>query len=93
MIRVEQLYPFPEQELIIELQKYAADLDVVWCQEEPKNQGAWYMIRHHLTTCLNGAQSLQYAGRKGSAAPAVGYASLHKRQQQDLVNAALGVNA
>lgn len=89
IIRIEQLYPFPERELVQELQHYKKAKEVVWCQEEPLNQGAWYSIYHHLIVCISKEQSLNYAGREASAAPAAGYKSLHVEQQKALVNAAL----
>src|SRR3546814_1269843 len=69
LIRVEQLYPFPRELLAAELKRYKAT-DVVWCQEEPHNQGAWYQIRHHLVACLSPKQTLHYAGRARSPSPA-----------------------
>jgi 2-oxoglutarate dehydrogenase E1 component len=51
LLRVEQLYPFPRR-LAAELKRYAKATEVVWCQEEPQNQGAWYQIKHHLQACL-----------------------------------------
>src|SRR3546814_20844827 len=68
LIRVEQLYPFPRELLAAELKRYKAT-DVVWCQEEPHNQGAWYQIRHHLVACLSPTQALQHAGRARSPSP------------------------
>lgn len=91
IIRVEQLYPFPESELIQELKKYPNAIEIVWCQEEPRNQGAWYSTQHHVRNCLGKEQELIYAGREDSAAPAVGYHSLHIQQQQDLINKAIGI--
>ncbi len=90
VIRVEQLYPFPEQELSAELKKYANAKEIVWCQEEPKNQGAWYSTQHHLQASLAAGQQLIYAGRGDSAAPAVGYFHLHEQQQEFLVQEAMG---
>ncbi len=58
----------------------------MWCQEEPKNQGAWFITRHRLVNCLTENQKLSYAGRAASAAPAAGYPALHKQQQVDLVD-------
>ena len=69
--------------------RYANAREVVWCQEEPQNQGAWYQIRHRLQESLNANQSLLYAGRGGAAAPAAGVYPLHAAQQQALVEAAL----
>ena len=89
ILRVEQLYPFPETELKKQLDLYPAALVVVWCQEEPKNQGAWYNIQHHLVAIITQQQQLQYAGRQAAAAPAVGYLHLHQEQQAALVNDAL----
>ena len=68
---------------------YAAALVVVWCQEEPRNQGAWYHIKHNLLAVITEQQQLQYAGRQAAAAPAVGYLHLHQAQQAALVNDAL----
>lgn len=90
IVRIEQLYPFPEKELTVELKKYPNAKDVIWCQEEPQNQGAWYSSQHHFHECLGKDQTLTYAGRESTAAPAVGYASLHNVQQKTLVNDALG---
>ena len=89
IVRVEQLYPFPRALLAAELKKYGNAADVVWCQEEPMNQGAWYQIRHHLQACLGDAQNLHYAGRARSPSPAVGHMADHVREQQKLVADAL----
>ena len=91
LVRVEQLYPFPEAQLSALLKRrYKTAKSVVWCQEEPKNQGAWYQIYHHLTQCVTREQKLTYAGRDPSASPAVGYAKVHHEQQRRLVADALG---
>ncbi len=90
IIRMEQLYPFPEQELAAELAKYKFATNVIWCQEEPMNQGAWYSTQHHVRNVLLPHQYLQFSGRKDSAAPAVGYFYLHEQQQQELVKQAIG---
>lgn len=89
IIRIEQLYPFPYDELRVEIAKYKKVKDVVWCQEEPKNQGAWFITRDRLLACLDKGQELTYAGRDPSAAAAAGYPALHKKQQTELVNEAL----
>jgi 2-oxoglutarate dehydrogenase E1 component len=89
IVRVEQLYPFPMARLTAELAAYGAVEDVVWVQEEPQNQGAWYQIRHKLTDALAASQRLRYVGRPRSAAPAVGSFALHQAQQQALVDDAL----
>jgi 2-oxoglutarate dehydrogenase E1 component len=88
IVRLEQLYPFPILEYQATLARYPNAKDVVWCQEEPQNQGAWYQIRHRLQESLDG-RSLLYAGRAGAAAPATGIHELHAQQQQALVQAAL----
>ncbi len=85
IVRIEQLYPFPEAELKHELARYKNAKEVVWCQEEPKNQGAWYCSQHNFHACLSKGQRLIFAGRPASAAPAVGYMSLHQEQQRTLI--------
>ena len=93
IVRVEQLYPFPREELTEILERYADAEEVIWCQEEPMNQGAWFQIRHHLQACIRDQQSLDYVGRNTSAAPAVGYYQVHTEQQKRLVREALGLDA
>jgi len=88
VVRVEQLYPFPREEVQAIVDQYSDADEVIWCQEEPMNQGAWFQIRHHLQACTNG-KSLKYVGRAGSASPAVGYYQVHIEQQKRLVGAAL----
>jgi 2-oxoglutarate dehydrogenase E1 component len=89
IVRVEQLYPFPRDLLSAELKKYGAAKEIIWCQEEPQNQGAWYQIRHHLQACLGDKQQLAYAGRARSASPAAGHMAEHVAEQQQLVADAL----
>lgn len=89
IIRIEQLYPFPKERLKEVLKTYSHVKNIIWCQEEPKNQGAWYSTQHELIACLSNDQRLSYAGRDESASPAVGYASLHAKQQAAVVNDAL----
>ena len=89
VIRAEQLFPFPRQELATELQRFAKARDLLWCQEEPMNQGAWYQIQHHLQRCLQANQSLHYAGRVRSPAPACGHLATHQVEQAKLVEDAL----
>jgi 2-oxoglutarate dehydrogenase complex dehydrogenase (E1) component-like enzyme len=91
LIRIEQLYPFPVEEFAAVIEKYEHVEDVVWCQEEPQNQGAWYQIRHRLQEPLRDHQNLYYAGRPASAAPASGIFKVHLQQQQALVEAALDI--
>ncbi len=93
LVRLEQLYPFPIQEYARTIQRYGNVRDVVWCQEEPQNQGAWYQIRHRLQEALAAHHNLYYAGRPGAAAPASGIYALHAKQQEVLVEAALGIGA
>ncbi|MCH9758426.1 MAG: 2-oxoglutarate dehydrogenase E1 component [Proteobacteria bacterium] len=87
--RLEQLYPFPHAEVEAQIKKYAAAEHVVWCQEEPGNQGAWHRMQHYFRRHLNKGQILKYALRPSSASPAVGFADVHKRQQQEVIDAAL----
>jgi 2-oxoglutarate dehydrogenase E1 component len=89
IVRLEQLYPFPSEEYEAILRKYSNAREVVWCQEEPQNQGGWYQIRHRLQLPLGPRDELLYAGRAGAAAPATGISTLHEQQQKNLVTAAL----
>lgn len=89
LIRLEQLYPFPKKELIDVLKYYEKAKDIIWCQEEPKNQGAWYSTQHRLFACVEKTQTLRYVGRPDAAAPAVGSPIVHRQEQQALVNEAL----
>ncbi len=88
IIRVEQLYPFPHKAFAAELKKYPGATDIVWCQDEPQNQGAWFFIQHNIHENMLEGQKLGYAGRAASASPAVGYAHLHQDQQKGLIDAA-----
>jgi 2-oxoglutarate dehydrogenase E1 component len=90
VIRVEQLYPFPHKSFAAEMKRYPGAREVVWCQEEPQNQGAWYQTRHYLAENMREDQKLFYAGRDASASPATGYASKHQEQQKALVEQAFG---
>ncbi|NNF16995.1 MAG: 2-oxoglutarate dehydrogenase E1 component, partial [Gammaproteobacteria bacterium] len=92
IVRIEQLYPFPADYYAKELDFYPQAKEVVWCQEEPQNQGAWYQIRHRMQEPLGRSMRLYYSGRAGSAAPASGYYRIHIQQQQGLVAAALGIS-
>jgi len=89
IVRLEQLYPFPSDEYEAVLRKYSNAHEIVWCQEEPQNQGGWYQIRHRLQAKLGPQHELLYAGRAGAAAPATGITALHEQQQKNLVTAAL----
>ncbi|HRK38595.1 MAG TPA: 2-oxoglutarate dehydrogenase E1 component [Burkholderiaceae bacterium] len=88
ILRVEQLYPFPHKTFAAELKKYPNATDVVWCQDEPQNQGAWFFVQHYIHENMLDGQKLGYAGRAASASPAVGYSHLHQDQQKALVEAA-----
>jgi 2-oxoglutarate dehydrogenase E1 component len=90
VVRVEQLYPFPHKAFAAELKKYPNLSEVVWCQDEPQNQGAWFFVQHYIHENMNEGQRLGYAGRPPSASPAVGYAHLHQEQQKALLEQAYG---
>ncbi len=89
IVRVEQLYPFPREEVLEAIEQFPNITELVWCQEEPLNQGAWYCSQHHFRDVMPAGSTLSYAGRPPSASPAVGYASVHIQQQQALVEQAL----
>lgn len=88
IIRVEQLYPFPHKAFAAELKKYPNASDIVWCQDEPQNQGAWFFVQHYVHENMLDGQKLGYAGRAASASPACGYAHLHQEQQKALLEQA-----
>ncbi len=94
IVRIEQLYPFPLEEVKKIIGKYSAAREIIWTQEEPRNQGAWYYMqsRRHLKACLKKNQQLRYAGRSYSASPAAGSLQVHRRQQQALIHDALGIS-
>jgi 2-oxoglutarate dehydrogenase E1 component len=93
IVRIEQLYPFPHEEFQAQIDAYPNAKSIVWCQEEPGNQGAWHRIQHYLLRHMRADQELAYAGRASSASPAVGYLQLHSEQQKELVDAALSFGA
>ncbi len=93
IIRVEQLYPFPYTEMHAAMATYPNARQIVWCQEEPRNQGAWRATRHRIERVLKDGQELEFCGRPPSASPAVGYASLHIQEQTQLVLEALALQA
>jgi 2-oxoglutarate dehydrogenase E1 component len=90
VIRVEQLYPFPHKAFAAEIKRYPNATEVVWCQDEPQNQGAWFFVQHYIHENMLEGQKLGYAGRLPSASPAVGYAHLHQEQQKALLDQAFG---
>ena len=88
IIRLEQLYPFPHKAVAAELKKYPGATEIVWCQDEPQNQGAWFFVQHYIMENMTEGQKLGYAGRPASASPAVGYYAKHNEQQKALLDAA-----
>ncbi|MCX7255500.1 MAG: 2-oxoglutarate dehydrogenase E1 component [Polaromonas sp.] len=88
ILRVEQLYPFPHKAFGAELKKYPNATDIVWCQDEPQNQGAWFFVQHYIYENMLDGQKLGYSGRAASASPAVGYSHLHQEQQKALIDGA-----
>ena len=90
LVRIEQLYPFAHKAFENELKKFPNATQIVWCQDEPQNQGAWFYMQHHLNEALRDGQKLSYAGRPASASPAVGYYDKHYAQQKELIAAAFG---
>jgi 2-oxoglutarate dehydrogenase E1 component len=92
IIRIEQLYPFPHHEFTAQIAAYPNATEVVWCQEEPGNQGAWHRIQHYLERHLRKGMRLDYALRPSSAAPAAGYLAVHQEQQKAVIAAAFRDN-
>jgi 2-oxoglutarate dehydrogenase E1 component len=88
IVRVEQLYPFPHKAFATELARYPNATEIIWCQDEPQNQGAWFYVQHYIHENMLDGQKLGYAGRAASASPAVGYAHLHVAQQKALIEQA-----
>ena len=93
IVRIEQLYPFPHDDFAAELARYPKATEVLWAQEEPKNQGAWYWIQHYLRDRMLPGQVLMSVTRPSSAAPAGGYLDVHQAQQQALLDEALKLGA
>ncbi len=93
IVRIEQLYPFPRDEVKQIIQKYSGAKELVWCQEEPRNQGAWFFVqsRRNMKACIGDTHQLRYAGRTYSASPAAGSLHIHREQQQALIEDALGL--
>jgi 2-oxoglutarate dehydrogenase E1 component len=92
IVRLEQLYPFPHEEFSALIVSYPNAKEVVWCQEEPGNQGAWHRIQHYLSRHMRPNMRLDYALRPSSASPAAGYLAVHNEQQKDVVAAAFRPN-
>jgi 2-oxoglutarate dehydrogenase E1 component len=93
IVRIEQLNPFPRESLAREFGRYPMVKDVVWCQEEPENQGAWHYMQPFLLDLLQTGQVLHYAGRPAYAAPAEGSLTKHQAAQSALIAVALGERA
>ena len=95
IVRIEQLFPFPGDPLAVRLKRMTDLKDVVWCQEEPRNNGAWFYVNERIEDALTASghtgKRPAYAGRDAAASPATGLASRHKAQQEALVAAALGL--
>lgn len=91
IVRLEQLYPFPYDEMNAVVSRYSNVSSIIWCQEEPRNQGAWRASRHRIERTLPDNMEVEYVGRGPSASPAVGYNNLHIQQQKQLVQEALGL--
>jgi 2-oxoglutarate dehydrogenase E1 component len=91
ILRLEQLYPFPVDELMLELNKFSNAKELIWCQEEPINQGAWYPTRHNFMKCTGKKQILDIASRDLYAAPAEGSLGMHKINQNIVIEQALGI--
>ena len=90
ILRIEQLYPFPHKVFSAEIKRYVNAVDLVWCQDEPQNQGAWFFVQHYIHENMLEGQKLGYSGRTASASPAVGYSYLHQEQQKSLIDGAFG---
>ncbi|MBI5007396.1 MAG: 2-oxoglutarate dehydrogenase E1 component [Nitrosomonadales bacterium] len=88
IIRLEQLYPFPHEDFAAQIAAYPKAIEVVWCQEEPGNQGAWHRIQHYLLRQMRKGMRLDYALRPSSASPAAGYLAVHNEQQKAVIDAA-----
>ena len=89
-MHLEQLYPFPHKSFREETSGYSFASEVVWVQDEPQNQGAWFYVQHHLLEEMPSGARLSYAGRPASSSPAVGYASILAEQLKELVENAFG---
>jgi 2-oxoglutarate dehydrogenase E1 component len=88
IIRLEQLYPFPHADFAAQVALFPNATEMLWCQEEPGNQGAWHRIQHYLLRHMRQGMRLDYALRQSSAAPAAGYLAVHNEQQKAVIEAA-----
>ena len=89
MLRIEQLYPFPVKSLVKEIKPFAKNAKFYWCQEEPKNMGAWFSVRDYIQWTLDYIKAndniITYIGRDTAATPATGYAKRHMSQQEEII--------
>jgi len=92
LVRLEQLYPFPAEELRELVASYPSTHDLVWAQEEPQNMGGWTFVEDRLRPLLPASLPLRYAGRVPSASPATGNANVHKQELAELLDEAFGRN-
>ncbi len=89
LIRIEQLYPFPVRSLASTIKPYAENAKFIWCQEEPKNMGAWFSVRDYIQWTLDNLEvkkKIEFIGRNPSASPATGYAKRHAKQQKEIID-------
>lgn len=91
LIRIEQIYPFPDQDVIDTLKYFNHAKSVIWCQEEPKNMGAWSFVAPRIFSELQPSQHLHFVGRAASASPATGSAKVHAVEQERLVSQSMTV--
>jgi len=91
LLRIEQLYPLPGDQLDALLRQYKKTNNLIWCQEEPKNQGGWDFCKLRIPAFIHSRWQLSYIGREPSSVPAVGSARLHSKQQHELINQALNI--
>jgi 2-oxoglutarate dehydrogenase E1 component len=89
IVRIEQLYPFPKEEFAAAVAAFPAAEEIIWCQEEAQNQGAWDQIKHRFHHLIEQGKRAYYVGRPASAAPAVGHRQVHVAQQEQLIDEAL----
>jgi 2-oxoglutarate dehydrogenase E1 component len=89
ILRIEQLYPFPQKEVESMIQLYPASAEVMWVQEEPWNMGAWHEMARRLRRTVGGGREILYAGRRAAASPATGSYKAHKNEETDILNNAL----
>ncbi|MDX1673052.1 MAG: multifunctional oxoglutarate decarboxylase/oxoglutarate dehydrogenase thiamine pyrophosphate-binding subunit/dihydrolipoyllysine-residue succinyltransferase subunit, partial [Balneolaceae bacterium] len=91
LVRLEQFYPFPDKDIREILNDYNHVKDIVWCQEEPRNMGAWFFVSNRISNELQDGQQLSYVGRQASASPATGQKKIHEAEQKRLIEEAMTV--